>query len=123
MSSDTTLSGAILHQTTTTQRLLDPDLLRAAWDNLLASHTRIHPPEAARLLDIPEAALTACRIGSGAVRLRPALPELLQNIDSWGRVLCAFSNACGVHMPLGDVALSQEPTHVALTGDHMHSAD
>jgi len=121
MNPDTTAPDATSHQTTNTQRLLGADLLLTDWNDLLARHAHIHPPEAARLLDVPEAALTACRIGSGAVRLKPVLPALLKPIENWGRVLCAFSNASGVHMPLGDVTLSQEPTHVVLEGDHMYA--
>ncbi len=121
MESKPTGSGASLRQTTNNPRMEDPNLLLSDWEDLLTSHAHLHPPEAARMLGVPEAALPACRIGSGAVRLQPNLPALLKPIQDWGRVLCAFSNAAGVHMPLGNVSLSVEPDHIGLNGKHMQS--
>jgi len=101
------------------RRLTDPDRLVSDWQALLASHQHLHPPEAARMLDVPESALVAARIGSGSKRLAPNPDRLLETIADWGRVLCAFSNASGVHMPLGDVSASADPDALRLKGNHM----
>ena len=102
-------------------RLAAPDRLLEDWQALLAKNQHTHPPEAARLLDVPESALIASRIGSGAVRLVPNMVALLAPIAKWGRVLCAFSNACGVHMPLGEVEIREEDDVLILQGDHMRA--
>lgn len=100
-------------------RLADPVRLKSDWETLLASRHHLHAPEAARLLDVPEAALVASRIGSGATRLVPDLKQVLAPVSEWGRVLCAFSNACGVHMPLGAVEASSANGALRLSGEHM----
>lgn len=102
-------------------RLSDPDRLIADWEALLASHNHLHPPEAARMLDVPESALVAARIGRGATRLEPDISHLLAPIAEWGRVLCAFSNSSGVHMPLGDVSASLDGDVLRLSGEHMNA--
>ncbi|MEP3113410.1 MAG: ChuX/HutX family heme-like substrate-binding protein [Nisaea sp.] len=80
----------------------------------------MHAPEIAKRLNVSEAALVAARIGTGALRLRPDASALLSSISEWGRVLCAFSNESGVHMPLGDVALeTNEGGPLRLFGAHM----
>ena len=99
--------------------LRDPDALLAAWTHLLETHKHLHAPDAARMLEVPEAALVACRIGSGAVRLTPDIAAALAPVSAWGRVLCAFSNPCGVHMPLGAVSAEAGDGTVRLQGTHM----
>lgn len=100
----------------------DPDDLLAAWRHLLRTHHHLHAPEAARMLGVPEAALTASRIGSGAVRLIPDVAAVLAPASAWGRVLCAVSNPCGVHMPLGEVAAEANGDGVVcLQGAHMRA--
>lgn len=99
--------------------LKNPDRLLAAWQELLENNMHIHPPEAAIRLGVPESALVASRIGSGATRLKPDMAAILAPIENWGRVLCAFSNKCGVHMPLGSVKSAFDGTKVTLCGDHM----
>ena len=102
-------------------RMTDPDRLLADWESLLASRHHLHPPEAARVLDVPESALVAARIGRGATRLDSNIDRLLRPISDWGRVLCAFSNASGVHMPLGEVSASSDGDALRLSGDHMNA--
>lgn len=100
----------------------DPDDLLAAWQHLLQTHHHLHAPEAARLLGVPEAALVASRIGSGAVRLMPDIAAVLRPVSAWGRVLCAFSNPCGVHMPLGAVSVAARGDGaLRLSGPHMRA--
>ncbi len=100
-------------------RLANPARLKSDWEALVQSHDHLHAPEAAILLDVPEAALTASRIGTGATRLKPDVAALLSPISDWGRVLCAFSNACGVHMPLGRVEAASEAGLLHLTSSEM----
>lgn len=107
---------------TTTDHMNDPDALLAAWGRLLETHAHLHAPDAARMLAVPDSALAAARIGSGAVRLKPDIGALLAPVSEWGRVLCAFSNACGVHMPLGTVAAEPgEGDVLRLRGTHMRA--
>ena len=107
---------------TVTDYMNNPDTLLAAWGRLLETHAHLHAPDAARMLAVPDSALAAARIGSGAVRLKPDIGALLAPISKWGRVLCAFSNACGVHMPLGAVtAESGEGGAFRLRGEHMRA--
>lgn len=102
-----------------TPSLHDPDQVLTAWQDLLTRQAHIHPPEAAKILSVPETALIASRIGSGAVRLKANISALLSPIETWGRVLCAFSNRAGVHMPLGEVRASVNNQIVCLSGDHI----
>jgi len=98
----------------------EPDTTLAAWRELLATGVHLHPPEIARQIGVSEAALVASRIGTGATRLLPDIARCLTPIDEWGRVLCAFSTYCGVHMPLGQVtAETGDTARVILRGDHM----
>ncbi len=107
---------------TTTDHMNDPDALLAAWGRLLETHAHLHAPDAARMLAVPDSALAAARIGSGAVRLKPDIRAVLAPVSEWGRVLCAFSNACGVHMPLGAVGAEPgEDGAFRLRGAHMRA--
>lgn len=100
--------------------LTGPDAILAAWQGLLDTGAHLHPPEIARRLDVSEAALVASRIGTGATRLVPDLARCLAPVKDWGRVLCAFSSHCGVHMPLGQVATHVDDAgRLILQGDHM----
>lgn len=102
--------------------LQHPDALLDAWCSLLKSHAHLHPPEVAQLLDVPEAVLPACRIGTGATRLKADVSAILKPVAEWGRVLCAFSTSCGVHMPLGDVSSHvREDGVLCLQGSHMRA--
>ena len=101
--------------------LTNPDALVAGWEALLAQHHHLHAPEVARMLGVPESALVAARIGDGALRLVPDLARLLAPIQGWGRVMCAFSNALGVHMPLGEVHGRAEGDRYVLEGPHLHA--
>lgn len=104
-----------------TALLANPAELKAQWEALLASHAHLHPPEAAKMLGVPETALVACRIGTGSTRLKPELASILAPIGQWGRVLCAFSNDAGVHMPLGEVEASLVDGTVRLKGALMEA--
>ena len=102
-------------------RLLDPDRLLSDWKVLAARHHHLHAPEAAKLMDVPEAALTAARIGTGATRLKADMAAILAPLPEWGRVLCAGSNACGVHMPLGRTDIGRHGDALLLTAAHMRA--
>lgn len=102
-------------------RLLDPDRLLTDWKVLAARHHHLHAPEAAKLMDVPEAALTAARIGTGATRLKADMVEILAPLAEWGRVLCAGSNACGVHMPLGKTEVRHDGDALVLSAGHMRA--
>lgn len=101
----------------------DPDALLKDWRHLLQTHHHLHAPEAARMLGVAEAALVASRIGSGALRLKPDIATILAPVSAWGRVLCAFSNPLGVHMPLGVVSahIPSEDGMFCLHGLHMQA--
>ena len=103
-------------------RMADADRLLADWRELLATHHHLHAPEAAQLLGVPEAALLASRIGTGATRLKVDMSAILASISNWGRVLCAVSNASGVHMPLGRASLQRADDELLLSGEHMQAA-
>lgn len=96
-----------------------PDEILEGWEELVRTQAHIHAPEVASRLGIAEAALVASRIGTGATRLSPDIRGILAPIDQCGRVLCAFSNECGVHMPLGLVRTTVSNGRLFLTGDHM----
>ena len=89
-------------------RLRDPDRLWSDWKILAGQHPHLHAPQAAALMDVPEAALVAARIGSGAVQLSADIASLLSPISGWGRVLWAGSNAAGVVMPLGHATIRRD---------------
>ena len=103
-------------------RLESLDSLRQDWDRLKASRPHLHNPEAARILGVPEAALVASRLGSGAIRL-PANPlEILAPIAEWRRVLVAVSNSLGVSLALGQVEdVGQYGDAIRLSGQHLHT--
>jgi len=115
------MNPSVAEAVTDTNLLRDPEALLAAWEALLARHHHLHAPEVARMLAVPEAALVAARIGSGAVRLLPDVGRLLAPIQGWGRVLCAFSNPLGVHMPLGEVHGRSEADRYVLEGPHLQA--
>ncbi len=77
-------------------QLTDPDHILDAWRVLLTKHHHLHGPEAAAMLGVPEAALVASRVGSGAVALSPDLAQCLSPLDRWGKVLVASRCAFGV---------------------------
>jgi putative heme iron utilization protein len=79
----------------------DPALLTEQVKALIEEHKHIHPPELARLLNVPEAALVASAIGAGATRLQVEPAKILAGISDWGSVLCVFGSECGSFMPLG----------------------
>lgn len=82
----------------------------------------MHAPDIAKRLNVSEASLLAARIGTGALRLQPDASALLSSISEWGRVLCAFSNGSGVHMPLGDLTLEMpEGGPLRMSGAHMQA--
>lgn len=98
----------------------EPDAILEGWRALLATGRHLHAPDIARELDVSEAALVAARIGQGAVRLSPSPAALLERLSECGRVLCAFSNASGVLMPLGHTSLQMDAGGLlTLSGDHM----
>jgi hypothetical protein len=102
--------------------LADPPRLLAAWQHLQATRHHLHAPEAARLLSVPEAALTASRLGYGAVRLPNDLASILAPVHEWRRVLVAVQSAIGVHLAIGPVRLeADEPGSglIRLRGDHL----
>lgn len=98
---------------------LDPDRIVRRWQEMLATGEHLHAPDIARRLQVSEAALVSARIGQGATRLKPDAAGLLAEVSRWGRVLMAFSNASGVHMPLGAAEMAAADGVLRLTGDHM----
>ena len=99
---------------------VEPDALLEGWRALLATGRHLHAPDIARELDVSEAALVAARIGQGAVRLTPDPAAVLSQLSECGRVLCAFSNASGVLMPLGHTRVMADGDGLlTLSGDHM----
>ena len=59
---------------------LSPDQILDGWRNLVRTHDHLHLPQIAIHLGVPEAALVAARIGTGAVRLVPDLVRVLEPI-------------------------------------------
>ena len=103
-------------------RLANPEALRQDWEHLRASRPHLHNPEAARILGVPEAALIASRLGSGAIRLPVDPLEILTPIAEWRRVLVAVHNALGVSLALGQIGdVRQVGDAIRLTGDHLHT--
>ena len=110
------------NSTAAAARMADPDRLLADWRSLLHEQHHLHPPEAARMLGVSEEALVACRINSGATRLQGPVDRLLKPIARWGRVLCAFSNDCGVHMPIATVNAVVDDELLQLEGEQLRAA-
>jgi putative heme degradation protein len=101
-------------------RLEDPNKLLGDWEALKATRHHLHNPEAARLLGVPEAALIASRLGSGAIRLPPDPFLILKGISKWHRVLVAVHNNLGVSLAIGKVEqVEQDGDAIRLTGAHL----
>ncbi|UUX49230.1 hypothetical protein NUH88_17730 [Nisaea acidiphila] len=99
---------------------VDPGTVLEEWRALLATGEHLHAPDIARRLGVSEAALLAARAGTGAVRLSVDPIRVLAPLADCGRVLCAFANECGVHMPLGDVSVTAGIDGVLrISGSHM----
>ena len=81
--------------------LQNPDFLAEQWHALRVQHHHLHSPDAARRLQVPEAALMASHQGRGAWSLKPALAELLGPLADWSRVILVARNGLGVGMVLG----------------------
>lgn len=58
--------------------------LRAAYEALRAREPHLYLREAAERLGVSEMALLRLQLGKGATRLRPEIPELLQELPSFG---------------------------------------
>lgn len=78
----------------------DADRLLARWRALQAQQPHLHSRQAAAMLQVPEAALIASRVGSGAVRLAPALRELLAGIEHWRKLFIVTPNRLGVSIAI-----------------------
>ncbi len=103
-----------------TGALPGPDALIAGWQRLLADGAHLHLPQIAARLAVPEAALLAARVGTGAQRLRPDLARVLAPVCDWHRVLFVASTGLGVLMPMDHVeSLVQDSGHLDLAGPAM----
>ncbi len=101
-------------------RLQDRMRLRADWDMLRSQNPHLHAPQAAAMLGVPEAALTACRIGSGAIRLAPDPAALLAPATGWRRVLLAHGSAAGVSLAIGRLdSVAASGGRIRLEGAHV----
>lgn len=71
--------------------------LRRAWIDHRDHHPRARTLDVARALGVSEGALLASRVSEDATRLRPAWTELMEGLQTVGRVLCLTRNAHVVH--------------------------
>lgn len=95
-----------------------PDDILAGWRALVATGAHVHLPQIAAHLQVPQAALLAARIGTGATRLQPDLVAVLRPIKQWHRVLLVASSDLGVFMPMDHVAeFHEDSTGVTLSGE------
>lgn len=102
--------------------LQDAGALRQAWAELLEQHHHVHGPEAAQMLNVPEAAMVASRLGHGATQLDASLTALLcdaeQPVSQWGKVLVAVRNGLGVSLCVQTLTTAQSNAGVVhLFGD------
>jgi|GEM_PF-5781348 len=74
----------------------DPQALMAAWAGLLQKHEHLHQPQAAAMLDVPEACLVAAQLGKAATRLEGDPAEILSAISGFGKLLIAVPHHAGV---------------------------
>lgn len=101
---------------------LSPDQILDGWRNLVRTHDHLHLPQIAIHLGVPEAALVAARIGTGAVRLVPDLVRILEPITEWHRVLVVCSTGLGVLMPMDFIKeTGVNDAHLILKGDALHA--
>ena len=101
---------------------LSPDQILDGWRNLVRTHDHLHLPQIALHLGVPEAALVAARIGTGAVRLVPDLVRVLEPITEWHRVLVVSSTGLGVLMPMDFVKETRVTGgELTLEGDALHA--
>lgn len=101
---------------------LSPDQILDGWRDLVRTHNHLHLPQIAVHLGVPEAALVAARIGTGAVRLVPDLARVLEPITEWHRVLVVCSTGLGVLMPMDFVKETEvSGACMILKGDALHA--
>jgi putative heme degradation protein len=101
----------------TTSSLRDnPDALLAAWRDLTAKHPHLHTPQAALMLGVPEAALIAARLGTGAIALQPDVGALLATASQWRRVLIAVRSAAGVWLGFDHIDGVETQDWISLQG-------
>jgi len=101
---------------------LSPDQILNGWRDLVRTHDHLHLPQIAVHLGVPEAALVAARIGTGAVRLVPDLARVLEPITEWRRVLVVCSTGLGVLMPMDFVKeTGVSGVDLILEGDALHT--
>lgn len=98
----------------------DPERLLAEWRALIERMHHLHGPEAAAMLGVPEAALIASRVGTGAVALAPQLAKLVSSMPDWGKVLVAVRSDLGVALAIldGVVPATQEGALRIVSGHH-----
>ena len=96
--------------------LKHPEQILTAWQGLIKRQPHLHGPQAAAALGVPEAALLASRIGSGAVALKPDLPALFASIATWGKVMVVARNRLGAMLNV----MSAQVRHDA-EGLHLYS--
>ncbi|MBN9428191.1 MAG: hypothetical protein J0H09_16945 [Burkholderiales bacterium] len=86
----------------------DGDRLLERWQALLARQPHLHIRQAATALQVPEAALLASRVGTGAVRLAPRLREMLAGIEQWRKLFVVTPNRLGVSIAILNAQPLQE---------------
>jgi len=101
---------------------LSPEQILDGWRDLVRTNDHLHLPQIAVHLGVPEAALVAARIGTGAVRLVPDLAKVLEPITEWRRVLVVCSTGLGVLMPMDFVKETRViGGELTLEGDALHA--
>ncbi|MCZ4351203.1 hypothetical protein O4H61_01605 [Roseovarius aestuarii] len=105
-------------QMNNSEKALSPDEILAGWRALVATGAHVHLPQIAEHLKVPQAALLAARVGTGATRLQPDLAAVLRPIRDWHRVLLVASSELGVFMPMDHITnLTEDSTGLGLFGD------
>lgn len=79
----------------------DPDQLLHAWRTLCQHQERLHQPQAAALLGVPEARLVATLVGHGATCLQGDPQDILTAIADFGKLLMAVPHHAGALIGIG----------------------
>jgi putative hemin transport protein len=80
---------------------VDIPALVNGWRQLREAEPALRTRDAAERLGVSEAALVASRVGDGVTRLEGALPDLIRELPTLGRVMALTRNAWCVHEKKG----------------------